>query len=229
MLTDTGAALLRCLPPENAHRATLKLLRLASPLLPKPAPDQPSLSQKLMGLEFPNPIGLAAGFDKDAEVPDEMLKFGFGFVECGTITPWPQLGNPRPRLFRLVEDRAVVNRMGFNNRGMERAAERLLQRPRNGILGINIGANKDSGDRIADYRSAFERLSPFADYIAVNVSSPNTPGLRGLQNKDELERLIGTLTESRITRDHSCPLLLKISPDIDGAAIDDIANVVMSF
>ena len=229
MLMDAGAALLRCLPPETAHRATLKLLRMAAPLLPAAAPDDPRLAVTAFGLTFPNPIGLAAGFDKDAEVPDAMLKLGFGFVECGSITPRPQAGNPRPRLFRLAGDHAVINRMGFNNGGMDRAAHRLARRGRRGILGINIGANKDSADRIADYRIAFERLAPFADYIAINVSSPNTPGLRGLQNKDELARLLGLLTETRATMGQNLPLLLKIAPDIDDAAMDDIANAALTF
>ncbi|MGD0866426.1 MAG: quinone-dependent dihydroorotate dehydrogenase [Rhizomicrobium sp.] len=229
MLMDAGAALLRCLPPETAHRATLGLLRLSAPLLPATAPDDPRLAVTAFGLDFPNPIGLAAGFDKDAEVPDAMLKFGFGFVECGSITPRPQIGNPRPRLFRLASDRAVINRMGFNNRGMERAAHRLSARRRHGIVGVNIGANKDSADRVADYRVVFERLAPFADYIAINVSSPHTPGLRGLQNKDELAQLLGLLTETRATIGSNLPLLLKIAPDIDDAAMDDIANAALSF
>jgi dihydroorotate dehydrogenase len=229
MLMDAGAALLRSLPPETAHRATLGLLRMAAPFLPRAPQDDAHLAVTALGLNFPNPIGLAAGFDKDAEVPDAMLKLGFGFVECGSITPRPQMGNPRPRLFRLPEDHAVINRMGFNNGGMDRAAARLAKRARRGILGINIGANKDSADRIGDYRLAFERLAPFADYIAVNVSSPNTPGLRGLQNKDELAHLLGLLTEARATMGQSLPLLLKIAPDIDDAAMDDIANAALTF
>jgi dihydroorotate dehydrogenase len=229
MLMDAGAALLRCLPPETAHRATLKLLRMSAPLLPAAGPDDPRLAVTAFGLAFPNPIGLAAGFDKDADVPDAMLKLGFGSVECGSITPRPQAGNPWPRLFRLAEDHAVINRMGFNNGGMDRAGRRLARRARRGILGINIGANKDSTDRIADYRIAFERLAPFADYIAINVSSPNTPGLRGLQNKDELARLLGLLTEARATMGQNLPLLLKIAPDIDDAAMDDIANAALTF
>ncbi|MGD0142943.1 MAG: quinone-dependent dihydroorotate dehydrogenase, partial [Rhizomicrobium sp.] len=229
MLMDVGAALLRCLPPETAHRATLKLLRMSAPFLPAASQDDSRLGVTAFGLDFPNPIGLAAGFDKDAEVPDAMLKLGFGFVECGSITPRPQTGNPRPRLFRLAGDRAVINRMGFNNRGMDPAAHRLSGRARRGILGLNIGANKDSADRIDDYRMAFERLAPFADYVAINVSSPNTPGLRGLQNKDELARLLGLLTEARATLGQSRALLLKIAPDIDDAAMDDIANAALSF
>jgi dihydroorotate dehydrogenase len=158
-----------------------------------------------------------------------MWKFGFGFFECGSVTPRPQSGNPRPRLFRLGSDRAVVNRMGFNNGGMDSASRRLAKRAHNGILGLNIGANKDSADRIADYRLAFQRLAPFADYIAINVSSPNTPGLRGLQNKDELARLLGLLTETRATLGLKLPLLLKIAPDIDDATMDDIAQAALTF
>jgi len=157
-----------------------------------------------------------------------MLKLGFGFVECGSVTPRPQGGNARPRLFRLAEDRAVINRMGFNNRGMEAMAARLARRARNGILGINIGANKDSADRSADYRAAFATLAPFADYIAVNVSSPNTPGLRGLQNRDELQRLLAIVTGERARMNSSVPILLKIAPDIDPGAVDDIAQVALA-
>ena len=219
-----AARALRLLPAEPAHRATISLASIFGPLLPAAPVDDPRLAVEAFGLRFPNPIGLAAGFDKDAKVPDAMLRFGFGFVECGTLTPRPQSGNPRPRLFRLREDGAVINRMGFNNGGMEVAAARLAKRKRRGIVGINIGANKDSEDRIADYARAFERLAPFADYVTVNVSSPNTPGLRGLQNRDELQRLLDTLTNARgATR---VPLLLKIAPDLDGQAMDDIAAVV---
>src|SRR5450432_1818536 len=189
-MIDLGAGLLRQLPAETAHRATLTLARLAAPLLPAPAPDDARLAVRAFGLCFPNPVGLAAGFDKNAQVPGAMAKLGFGFVECGTVTPRPQSGNPRPRLFRLSEDRAVINRLGFNNAGMAVVARNLARRKGNGIVGINIGANKDSVDRIADYARAFAELSPLADYVTVNVSSPNTPGLRGLQNKDELTNLL---------------------------------------
>ena len=229
MLMDAGARLLRLLPPEIAHRATLRLLRMAEPLLPSPAANDPRLQVRAFGLTFPNPLGLAAGFDKDAEVPEAMLRLGFGFVECGTVTPRPQPGNPRPRLFRLKEDRAVINRMGFNNAGMEAAASRLARRRRSGIVGINIGANKDSADRIADYRAAFARLAPLADYVAVNVSSPNTPGLRALQNRDELERLLGALSEERSHQAAGKPLLLKIAPDLDDEALADVASVALVF
>jgi dihydroorotate dehydrogenase len=226
MLIDIAARALRSLPAEDAHRATIRLARTFAPLLPQAAPDDPRLAVEALGLRFPNPIGLAAGFDKDAQVPDAMAKFGFGFVECGTITPRPQAGNPTPRLFRLAQDRAVINRMGFNNSGMEAAVRRLERRARKGILGINIGANKDSEDRIADYALCFRRLAPFADYVAVNVSSPNTPGLRGLQNHDELERLLSRLTDLRARETRRTPLLLKIAPDLDEGAMDAIAEVV---
>jgi len=226
-LVDLGAAAVRLLPPETAHRATLALLGSGQRLLPRAAPADPALAVEAFGLSFPNPVGLAAGFDKDAEVPDAMLRFGFGFVECGTVTPRPQAGNPRPRLFRLNQDRAVINRMGFNNGGMERAATRLARRAQDGIVGINIGANKDSPDRIADYRMALARLAPFARYVTANISSPNTPGLRGLQNRDELERLLDTLTKEREHLDLKVPLLLKIAPDLEGHALDDVASVVL--
>jgi dihydroorotate dehydrogenase len=226
MLVDIMARMLRLLPAEAAHRATIRLARSFAAVLPAAPADDPRLAVEALGLRFPNPFGLAAGFDKDAEVPDAMAKFGFGFVECGTVTPRPQAGNPRPRLFRLPDDGAVINRMGFNNGGMEDAARRLERRVRTGIVGINIGANKDSEDRIADYALCFRTLAPFADYVTVNVSSPNTPGLRGLQNRDELERLLMTLTDLRAREGWRTPLLLKIAPDLDGAAMDAIADVV---
>ncbi|HEX4293818.1 MAG TPA: quinone-dependent dihydroorotate dehydrogenase [Rhizomicrobium sp.] len=227
MLIDAAARALRLLPAETAHRATVGLARAFAPLLPAPGADDPRLAVDVLGLRFPNPVGLAAGFDKDAEIPDAMLKFGFGFVECGSLTPRPQAGNARPRLFRLAQDGAVINRMGFNNRGIENAAMRLERRRRRGVLGINIGANRDSPDRIADYALGFARLAPFADYVAVNVSSPNTPGLRGLQNREELERLLAALAASRAREGLRTPLLLKIAPDLDEAAMDAIAEVVL--
>ncbi len=227
-LANVGAAALKLLPPETAHRTTLSLLGAAGPLLPQADADDPRLAVDVLGLHFGNPVGLAAGFDKDAIAPDAMAKFGFGFVECGTVTPKPQIGNPRPRLFRLNADRAVVNRMGFNNQGMEAMAERLAKRRRVGIVGINIGANKDSADRSADYRDAFSKLVPFASYVTVNVSSPNTPGLRGLQNKSELDHLLALLTEARAKMGLRVPLLLKIAPDIDPAGADDIAEVTLA-
>jgi dihydroorotate dehydrogenase len=227
MLPEVATGLLRLLPAETAHRTTLRLASLAGPLLPRPAPDDPRLAMEAFGLRFPNPVGLAAGFDKNADAPDAMAKFGFGFVECGTVTPRPQAGNPRPRLFRLVEDRAVINRMGFNNAGMAAAVKNLARRKGSGIVGINIGANKDSEDRIADYAAGFETLAPLADYVTVNISSPNTPGLRGLQNREDLARLLSILIEAR-TRSGFRPLLLKIAPDLDDQALDDIAAVVLA-
>jgi len=226
-MIETAARVLGFLPAEPAHRLTVGLTRLFSPLLPQAPADDPRLGAHVLGIHFPNPIGLAAGFDKDADVPDAMLRFGFGFVECGTLTPKPQSGNPKPRLFRLREDRAVINRMGFNNRGIESAAQRLARRGRKGIVGINIGANKDSADRIADYAIGFRRLAQFGDYVTVNVSSPNTPGLRGLQNRDELQRLLYALLDVRSSLDRKTPLLLKIAPDLDEAALDEIAAVVL--
>ena len=227
MIMDAASAGLRLLPAESAHRATIALTGLAAPILPRAAADDSRLAVSALGLSFPNLLGLAAGFDKNAEVPDAMLRFGFGFAECGTVTPRPQLGNPRPRLFRLAEDRAVINRMGFNNEGMHRIAARLQRRKRRGIVGINIGANKDSTDRIADYRACFAVLAPLADYTVVNVSSPNTPGLRGLQNRDELQQLLDAVNEERARASVHRPLLLKIAPDLDEAALDDISAVVL--
>ena len=221
---DSAAGLLRTLPAERAHNLTLTLAGATARLLPAAAPDDPRLAVPAFGLRFPNPVGLAAGFDKNAEVPDAMGKFGFGFVECGTVTPRPQAGNPQPRLFRLTEDGAVINRMGFNNGGIEKAGRNLKARKGGGIVGINIGANKDSEDRISDYVLGFAALAPLADYVTVNVSSPNTPGLRGLQNREELTRLLASLTALRGHTTKS--ILLKIAPDLDEHALDEIADVV---
>jgi dihydroorotate dehydrogenase len=226
-LINLGAGAVRLLPPEAAHRATLRLLRAGSALIPQALADDSRLRTQALGLSFPNPLGLAAGFDKDGEVPDAMLKLGFGFVECGTVTPRPQAGNPKPRLFRLTEDDAVINRMGFNNAGMSAVENNLRRRKGKGLVGINIGANKDSADRIADYVLCFEWLAPQADYVTVNVSSPNTPGLRGLQNRDELTRLLGALTEAR-KKSKKIPLLLKIAPDLDQVALEEIAEVALA-
>ena len=225
MLTDLAVPLLRLLPPEPAHRLTVELAARFGPFLPRAPKDDPRLGVRALGLDFPNPIGVAAGFDKNARAFRGMLRMGFGHMECGTVTPLPQPGNPRPRLYRLREDGAVINRMGFDNDGMEGVAERLARRGK-GIVGINIGANKDSADRIADYRKTFERLSPHADYVAVNVSSPNTPGLRGLQDREQLRALLAMLVEARAGK--TVPLLLKITPDLDERALDDIAAEVLA-
>ena len=224
-LFDLGAGLLRQMPAETAHRATLKLAAAVGPLIPSPAPDDARLAVRAFGLDFPNPVGLAAGFDKNADVPDAMGMFGFGFVECGTVTPRPQAGNPLPRLFRLSQDGAVINRMGFNNDGSLEAAKNLERRKGKGIVGINIGANKDSEDRIADYARGFAVLAPWCDYVTINVSSPNTPGLRGLQNREELTRLLDTMIQARAKGGYK-PILLKIAPDLDAHALDEIAQVV---
>lgn len=210
------------LDAEAAHRATITALKHA-PLLPVPKAD-PRLAQTLAGLGFPSPVGLAAGFDKDAEAFAAMLGFGFGFVEVGTLTPRPQLGNPKPRLFRLKEDRAVINRMGFNNGGQAAAMARLAARDRTrGLVGINIGANKDSEDRIADYAAGVRAMAPLADYLTVNISSPNTPGLRQLQDEAALRDLLQAVGEAR--GDHQLPVFLKVAPDLEADDPDRIARV----
>jgi len=220
--------LLRQLDPETAHAMTLKTLAHLAPRAPPPAGD-PRLRIKAFGLDFPNPIGLAAGFDKNAEVPRAMLGLGFGFVEVGSITPQPQSGNPRPRIFRLDEDRAVVNRLGFNNQGLD-AAKRRLQHlaAASGIVGVNIGANKDATNRVADYVRGLSELGPFASYVTVNISSPNTPGLRGLQDRAELETLIAKLLDARAKLPKPVPLVVKIAPDLDDAALSDIAAIALA-
>jgi dihydroorotate dehydrogenase len=219
------------LDAERAHRITIGALKRLPPG-ERAAPD-PMLSVRLAGLDFPNPVGLAAGFDKDAEVFDQMLGFGFGFVEVGTLTPRPQEGNPRPRLFRLVEDRAVINRMGFNNGGQAAARTRLERRRRSrgastsrgaGIVGVNIGANKDSADRIADYAAGVRSMLGVADYLAINISSPNTPGLRALQDKAALGELLAGVTEARGA---GPPVFLKVAPDLERTEIDDIARAAI--
>jgi dihydroorotate dehydrogenase len=207
---------------ERAHRLTIRALK-ALPAGRAAAAD-PVLAARVAGLDFPTPVGLAAGFDKDAEVYRQMLGLGFGFVEVGTLTPLPQGGNPKPRLFRLAEDEAVINRLGFNNGGLEPAKARLAGK-RSGIVGVNVGANKDSSDRIADYERAVREMAPLADYITVNISSPNTPGLRALQDRGALEELVAAVTEARGAE--AAPVFLKVAPDLERADIDDIAAVAM--
>ena len=181
------------------------------------------LSTRVAGIDFPGPVGLAAGFDKNGLVAHKMHHFGFGFSELGTLTPLPQAGNPLPRLFRLVEDRAVINRMGFNNDGQAKAARRIAAMPRKGrIIGINIGANKDAADRIADYAAGVRAMAPLADYLTVNISSPNTPGLRALQDRAALDALLGAVMAARMGDD--TPIFLKVAPDLEPADIDDIAR-----
>lgn len=209
MLYRLAAPALFALDPERAHRLTVAALRALPPRAPAPAGP---LAIEVAGLRFANPVGLAAGFDKDAEVPDAMLALGFGFVEVGSITPRAQPGNPRPRLFRLVEDRAVINCMGFNNHGIAPARVRLAGRARRGIVGVNIGANKDSADRIADYLAGMAAFAQVADYLTVNISSPNTPGLRGLQDQGELEALLAAIAGARTGE--TPPVFLKVAPDL---------------
>ena len=219
--------LLRLLDPEDAHRMAIRGLRLLPP--GKPAPDDTRLAVRAFGLNFPNPVGLAAGFDKNAEAPDALLRLGFGFVEAGTVTPRPQPGNPRPRLFRLEADEAVINRMGFNNEGADAALARLAERAANGgIVGVNVGANKDSPDFAADYVKLIETFAPVASYFTVNISSPNTPGLRKLQQAEALDDLLARVIAARDgvrTKAGDTPVLLKIAPDLTLAELDDVVGI----
>lgn len=219
---------LHALDAETAHRATIAALKLG--LGPRwTPPDDPVLRQELWGLEFATPIGLAAGFDKDAEVPAAMAAMGFGFVECGTVTPQPQAGNPRPRLFRLNGDEGVINRMGFNNAGAEAMRARLAAwKPRPLPLAVNIGANKDSADRVADYAAGARLLAPLADLLVVNVSSPNTPGLRDLQARAEVEALLRGVLAACSEAGASPPVLLKAAPDLDDAGLRDAIEGAIS-
>jgi dihydroorotate dehydrogenase len=222
--------LLRWFDPEDAHRLAIQGLRLLPPV--RPRPDDPKLAVRAFGLNFPNPVGMAAGFDKSAEAPDSLLRLGFGFVEIGTVTPKPQGGNPRPRLFRLERDEAVVNRMGFNNDGAEAVLRRLAGRAHHGgIVGVNVGANKDSADRVADYVKLIETFAPVASYFTVNVSSPNTPGLRNLQQASALDDLLAKVIDARERVRHNAgdsPVLLKIAPDLSLTELDDVVHIARS-
>ncbi len=214
--------LLQALDAEQAHHFTIQALKFG-PRLGKGPISSISLKSRVFGLDFPNPVGLAAGFDKNAEVPDAMLAQGFGFVEIGTVTPLPQAGNTKPRLFRLSEDGGVINRMGFNNDGHAAVLQRLTKRrAHGGIIGVNIGANKDSNDRIGDYVKGVEVFEDVASYITINISSPNTPGLRNLQDKNDLQLLLGRLNAARKTK---TPLLLKIAPDLTDEDLRDVVDV----
>ena len=222
---EAGAAALRRLDPEQAHRLAIKGLAFAP--LPRPAADDPILRTTLAGLDLPNPVGLAAGLDKDGEALSGLSRLGFGFVECGSVTPRPQEGNPRPRLFRVPEHRAIINRMGFNNAGVDalvRNIDALDARP--GIIGINIGKNKDTPNEEAarDYLHCLERIYPLADYVTVNISSPNTPGLRALQGREQLDDLLGRIEAARPPRDAPrAPVFLKVAPDL---AAEEIGMIV---
>ena len=219
------------LSPETAATVSLRALQygLGGLLAGRYAqqPDALILKQRLWGLDFANPVGLAAGCDKDARAPDALLRMGFGFVEIGTVTPRPQPGNPKPRLFRLDEDRAAINRMGFNSGGLDGVVARLARRRRVGIIGVNLGKNRDSADATEDYKEGILRTARFADYLVVNISSPNTPGLRDLQARASLEALLPRLLDTRNSTKYATPLLLKIAPDLTAAECSDIAEVAL--
>ncbi|MBB5517260.1 quinone-dependent dihydroorotate dehydrogenase [Amphiplicatus metriothermophilus] len=231
-LADAAARALRLLDPETAHRLTVRAL--AAGFGPRPdIPADPRLETSVAGLRFSNPLGLAAGFDKNAEAADAMLDLGFGFVEVGAVTPRPQPGNPRPRVFRLTEDLAVVNRYGFNNDGLEAVAARLAARarrgPRRGVVGVNLGVNKDSEDRAGDYVEGVKRLEGLVDFYTVNVSSPNTPGLRALQGKTALARLLAQTLAARDALRTPAPVFLKVAPDLTDADKADIADCARAY
>jgi dihydroorotate dehydrogenase len=222
---------LRRLPREAAHEVSIRALEagLGRFLVGSAGsePDPPILRQSLWGLDFENPIGLAAGYDKDARAPDAMRQLGFGFAEVGTVTPRPQAGNPKPRVFRLDEDRAIVNRMGFNSGGLDAVVARLNRRARVGIVGVNLGKNRDSADAAADYAYGIRRTAGLANYLVINISSPNTPGLRDLQARAPLDSLLRHLLDARARTGCQVPLLLKIAPDLTSAERCDIAEVAL--
>ena len=226
-----GRRALFCLDPETAHGLSIKALKSGLPVALSPRYDL-RLKTTVAGITFDNPLGMAAGYDKNAEVPDALLRLGFGFAEVGTVTPQAQSGNPKPRIFRLTEDRAVINRLGFNNEGQEKAERRLAERAwRAGIVGVNIGANKDSADRIHDYVSGVQRFAPLAAYLTVNISSPNTPGLRDMQARASLAELLSRVVAARDAAapkaGHKVPLFLKIAPDLQEADLEDVAAEVL--
>ena len=221
-IPDLGAAILRNLDPETAHGFAIQALKTVT-LLPAPA-DDPILRTSVAGLDLPNPVGLAAGLDKNGEALHGLARLGFGFVECGSVTPLPQAGNPRPRLFRLSEDQAIINRMGFNNAGLEAFADNLSRRPK-AVVGANLGANKDTEDKAADYVAGLRRLAGLSDYFTINISSPNTPGLRALQGREALDDLLGRISEARTT---PAPVFLKIAPDLTSTEIAMIVEAALA-
>lgn len=219
---DLGGAILRNLDPETAHQLAIKGLGFAP--LPAPAADDPILHTAIAGLSLPNPVGLAAGLDKNGEALRGLSRLGFGFVECGSVTPRAQPGNPKPRLFRLTQDRAIINRMGFNNAGLDAFAARLDNRPKDVVVGANLGANKDTEDKAADYVAGLQRLAGRASYFTVNISSPNTPGLRALQGREQLDDLLGRIDAARPANGAArVPVFLKIAPDLIS---DEVAMIV---
>jgi dihydroorotate dehydrogenase len=222
--------LLHALDPEDAHRLAIRMLQFAP--LPLVSRDDKRLAMRVFGINFPNPVGIAAGFDKNAEVPDALLRVGFGFAEVGTITPLPQPGNPRPRLFRLDADQGVINRLGFNSEGADAVLRRLAARAHaGGVVGINVGANKDAPDRIADYVGLIERFASVASYVAVNISSPNTPGLRNMQQAAVLDDLLARVIDARervAPNAGPIPVLLKIAPDLSLPDLDDVVGIARS-
>ena len=224
-LFGLGQAMLLAFDPERAHELAVKSIELG--LYPRASgPDDKRLKQTVFGLDFPNPIGIAAGFDKNARVPRQILEMGFGFAEIGTVTPLPQPGNPTPRVFRSHADRAIVNRLGFNNEGQAAALKRLQQRP-SGIIGVNLGAGRDSKDRIADYVAGIELMAPVASYFTINISSPNTPGLRDLQAPRKLDALLRNIQDARAKLGKDAPpLLVKLAPDLADADLPDVVGVI---
>lgn len=223
----SGLALLRRFDPETAHSLALRALR--SGLAPLPGPvTTPRLTTEIAGLTLSNPIGLAAGFDKNATAITPLSRAGFGFIEVGAATPRPQPGNDKPRLFRLTEDRAAINRFGFNNDGMDQIADRLMHHPDIVPIGLNLGANKDSDDRAADFAEVLDTCGPYIDFATVNVSSPNTASLRDLQGKDALSVLLGGVIEIRNDLPRAIPIFLKIAPDLNNRELADIAEVAMN-
>ncbi|MGX7876694.1 quinone-dependent dihydroorotate dehydrogenase [Mesorhizobium sp. ORM6] len=227
VLDRIGQKLLFTFDPETAHGMSIAALRCGLPVGGRTTRDS-RLKVSLCGLDFPNPLGMAAGYDKNAEVPDALLGLGFGFAEVGTVTPLPQSGNPKPRIFRLTADEAVINRLGFNNEGHAAAERRLAARKgRSGIVGVNIGANKDSADRIGDYERGVGRFASYASYLTVNISSPNTPGLRNMQAREQLGELLSRVMTARAAASAQPPVFLKIAPDLVEAELEDIAAEVV--
>ena len=221
-IPDLGAAILRNLDPETAHGLAITALKTVP--LPGARADDPILRTRIAGLDLSNPVGLAAGLDKNGEALHGLARLGFGFVECGSVTPLPQAGNPKPRLFRLSQDKAIINRMGFNNAGLEVFADNLSRRPK-AVVGANLGANKDTEDRTSDYVTGLKRLAGLSDYFTLNISSPNTPGLRALQGRDALDDLLGRVAEARTT---PAPVFLKIAPDLTSAEIAMIVEAALA-